>query len=171
MAMTPREYSIHGLAVEFAQHKEIVARKIRDIPPRRTDGKTKYYFISDVAHLIVEGHGTRNGGTMDRREADARRAAAEAQMAEMKLEMQRGDLISISTLENHLEKVFTASRARLLSMPSKLASILSPDNPNWARQQIEDAVLEAMAELASTEIEYDEAEGEPGSASEAEASH
>jgi hypothetical protein len=94
----------------------------------------------------------------DRARAVARRAEAEASIAELKLAQMQGEFIPISDVERELERAFTAVRARLLAIPPKLAPILAPENPARARSLLEGAVLETLAELQALGGDQNEAE-------------
>ena len=156
MAMAPQEFTINGLAVEFGLHREIVARRIRDIDPRRTEGRNRYYRISDVAHLLVEGR----TGKMGRQEADARRAVAEAELKELELAERRGQLMPVAEIGDEINRTFAAVRARILGFPPKLAPILAPENPQRALVPLERAALEILAELERDGSDGDEPGGE-----------
>ena len=76
-------------------------------------------------------------------------ALAQARLAEMKLGALQGDLISIGEFMPCLERAIAAARAKLLAVPTKLAPVVSPADPHRARQLLERAMLEILAELAS----------------------
>jgi hypothetical protein len=163
MAMAPQDFTIHGLSIEFGLHKEVVAQRLREVEPRRIDGKTRFYRISDVAKYLV-GKSAVAEGEPDRAKAEARRALAEAEIAEAKSAQIKGELAPVEETATELERAFTAVRARLLSIPPKLAPILAPENPARARVVLERAVLEALAELEQTDVFEDEVVEEVGSA-------
>lgn len=159
MAMAPQDFTIHGLSIEFGLHKEVVATRLRELEPRKVVGNTRYYRISDVAKHLVNKTGQVEGEP-DRAKAEARRALAEAEIAEAKSGQIKGELVPVSETADRLERAFVAVRARLLAIPPKLAPLLSPENPAKARTLLDAAVLEALAELEQTDGFDDEPGGE-----------
>jgi hypothetical protein len=96
----------------------------------------------------------------DRAKAEARRAEAEASLAELKLARLRGELVPVNEVGVELGRVFASVRARLLAIPPKLAPIISPEDPAKARTLLDATVLEALAELRAQGDEQNEAEEE-----------
>ena len=78
-----------------------------------------------------------------------RKLAAEAQLAEMELAKARHEYVAVADVASAWSEVLSAVRARLLSMPTTLATIVANEN-EVARCQaiIETHVHEALTELS-----------------------
>jgi hypothetical protein len=148
MAMVPQEWSIHALATEFRIHPNVVARRLRDIPPFRSEGKNKFWRMADAAPALS---GTTKTSEEDDQKLFIRKARAETEIVEAKAAEIKGELVPVEETATELERAFTAVRARLLSIPPKLAPILAPERPARARAILEQAVLEALSELEQTD--------------------
>ncbi|MDX6748797.1 hypothetical protein SH611_03150 [Geminicoccaceae bacterium 1502E] len=48
MAMTPNDYSVSALSVEFGLDRRTVANRLAKVPPCRVQGRTKYWRLADV---------------------------------------------------------------------------------------------------------------------------
>lgn len=84
------------------------------------------------------------GPALTRSEADARKAAAEAQLAELKLERERGRLVPLDEVEDEWARQVVAVRARLLALPARLRGPLGPESAAVVDREIR----AALAELA-----------------------
>ena len=82
--------------------------------------------------------------------ATERLKAAQADLAELKLERERGELVLAKDVERRLVAVFTACKTRLLAIPSRARQAL-PELTNAGVLVIEDLVREALEELAEAE--------------------
>lgn len=100
-----------------------------------------------LAAYVVAGPPDADAPSLD--QARTALALAQARLAEMKLGALQGDLISIGEFMPCLERAIAAARAKLLAVPTKLAPVVAPADPNRARQLLERAMLEVLAELAS----------------------
>jgi phage terminase Nu1 subunit (DNA packaging protein) len=158
--MQPQDWTLHALSIEVKRPYAVVARRLSNVPPHRVEGKTRYYRLADALPHLYEG---REHANDSREEAERRRSVAEAQLAELKVLERQGEVVPIGETAATLQRAFTAVRARLLSIPTKLSPILIPDDPNRARTLLEAAMLEALAELE----QHDDIPDEPGSEEEA----
>lgn len=92
--------------------------------------------------------GVKIGGSYD--EARTRKVTAEAEIAELELAKIQGTLVSADDVVKAWEDVFGALKAKLLSVPTKGAPILSTENDTPVCQRIlEDLINEALEELAN----------------------
>jgi phage terminase Nu1 subunit (DNA packaging protein) len=63
----------------------------------------------------------------DYRQARARREQAEAELAELKLAEQRGELARVSEMRSEYSRRIAAARQALLQMPSRVAPLIAAD--------------------------------------------
>lgn len=120
------------------------------------------FSTADVSGWLVAQQKRSNSAEhVDLEEAKRRKLAAEAELAEIEAAAKRGELVPIDTVARVISDQFTACRARLLSIPTKLAPVLiSSTDIVECRTLLEAAVDEALHEL----IGYVAPEGDDGSA-------
>ncbi len=95
-------------------------------------------------------------------EASRRKVAAQASMEEIKLRKMQGELVEYAEVEKAGIDSYTACRARLLTMPTKLASrLLSCQKPEEVKALLEAEIYQALEELGNYEVL-----DEPGASSE-----
>jgi phage terminase Nu1 subunit (DNA packaging protein) len=89
---------------------------------------------------------------MDYMEARRRQDIAKAKLMEMEVEEAEGKLIRVEDALKENEKVLTAFRSRILSMPSSIApSVITCETVAEAKSIIENACYDALEELARLE--------------------
>jgi hypothetical protein len=124
--------------------RRTVAKRLEDVPPYRVKGQTKYWRGADAFPALYAG---KRAGADSQDEAERRKANAEADIAEMKAQQMRGDVVSITAFEPVVDRAVAAARAKLMAVPSKLASIVRPDDPGRARALLDTAMREVLEEL------------------------
>jgi phage terminase Nu1 subunit (DNA packaging protein) len=98
------------------------------------------------------------GALVDVDEAEARRRklAAEAGLAELQLRKANGEVVAIADAQKAWSQMVGAARAKLLSIPTKLAPLLAVETSELVCQAaIEAAVHEALTELSTGEADQD----------------
>jgi phage terminase Nu1 subunit (DNA packaging protein) len=86
-----------------------------------------------------------------------RKLAAEANIAELKFARDAGQLITIEEAEEEWAPKIASCRARLLAIPSKVAvPAYAADSAEEVQSLVQDAVYEALNELADGEEELSE---------------
>jgi phage terminase Nu1 subunit (DNA packaging protein) len=142
---------------------------------RKSDGRkggTGWKFsTADVIEWRIAREKRRSASEehVDLEEARRRKLAAEAELAEIEAAKQRGDVVPVEMVARIISDQFTACRARLLSIPTKLAPVLiSSTDMVECRSLLEAAVDEALHELIGYAPDSDdgstgrETEGGPG---------
>ncbi len=108
--------------------------------------------------------------SIDFEEAKRRKMAAEAALVELELAKEQGAVVSIDDVSKEISANYSALRAKLLSIPSKTASLVfTSKDLVEAKRILEDAIIEALNELVgnreedtSGEVEPDAQEGDEG---------
>ena len=86
---------------------------------------------------------------LDIDEARRRKTAAEAALAELELSKLRSEVVSLSVVSEVIGDQLSACRARLLSLPTKIAPLVAPlTNIIECRDAIDAAVREALDEIS-----------------------
>jgi len=105
-------------------------------------------------------------GVVDFGAERARLVKAKADLAEMDAGARRGDLLPAAEVEEAWIAVLARLRARLLVLPDRIAPLVHEETTiAGAREQIRDAIAEALAELARLPIAVasdGEGSGAPG---------
>ena len=85
----------------------------------------------------------------DLEEARARKLAAEAELAEIAVAKARGAVVEIDVVARVVSEEYAATRAKLLSLPSKLGPMAAIETSATACQElIERGIVEALEELS-----------------------
>ena len=86
-----------------------------------------------------------------------RREFAQAELAEMNVAVRRGELAPVWLLRSGLEAAVMRARAKLLAIPVKVAPQIAGLKTNEAKDILETAVHDALAELSRAAPALDEA--------------
>ncbi|HEX2526895.1 MAG TPA: hypothetical protein VHL31_11455, partial [Geminicoccus sp.] len=148
--MTQRAWSVNGLAAELGLDRRTVAKRLALATPHSVapDGSPRWLLPEAIRVLFAIQDDRRR---IDFDEARQRKVAAEAQLAELELARQRGEVVAIEDVGVELERCYSAVRNRLMAMPPKLAPLLCPEDPAVAQRLLEAAVVQALAELSEAE--------------------
>ena len=124
----------------------VTSRTLRDWPdaPRHADGS--YDGRALVAWAVARSGGSENTEHPTQRE---RLAAAQAEKVEAENRVRRGELVEIEQTAQGWDDIVLATRAKLLSLPTKLApQLVRQSDPNAISRAIADEIDHALAELA-----------------------
>ena len=86
--------------------------------------------------------GSKSAGPADIAEEKARLTKAQADLAEIKLGVARGDLVPAAEVEREWRNVFAAVRSRLLAVPSRLRQVMDAEAAREADMEIRAALNE-----------------------------
>jgi hypothetical protein len=143
MTMTPKGWSISALAVELGRDRRTIAAACAALAPSGKTTKGDLYRLSDV----VEALGT-NAKPKSYEDAKTRKMAADAELAELELQRERGEVVPISEVAEAIGDEYAATRAKLLSIPTKLAPRIALENSEAAcRELLAREITEALNEL------------------------
>ena len=74
---------------------------------------------------------------------------AKRELAELDLKLKSDHLVEVDQVGDHLDKIFSAVRQRLLATPSKIAPLVhAEESVGGARIVLESAVFEVLSELS-----------------------
>ena len=74
---------------------------------------------------------------------------AKRELAELDLKLKSDQLVEVDQVGDHLDKIFSAVRQRLLTTPSKIAPLVhAEESVGGARIVLESAVFEVLSELS-----------------------
>lgn len=143
MAMTPQGWSISALAVELGKDRRSIAAACADLEPCARSGKADLYRMADV--IAALGAGIKPKSFDD---AKTRKMAADAELAELELQRQRGEIVPIKEVVATVSAEYAATRAKLLAIPTKLAPRIALETEEAAcRALLTREITEALNEL------------------------
>jgi phage terminase Nu1 subunit (DNA packaging protein) len=149
MAMQSKLWTISELSVELDIDRRTMAKRLEGCEPEEQEidkaGREhrRYRLAAVFAHLL-EGAG---GSVLKLDDERARLAKEQADRASMDNEVRRGELLDAAIVGQDIENAFNVFRQKLLSAPTKLAPLLSPEKPNAARDVIAAELERILAEL------------------------
>ncbi len=137
--------------------------KQRDDFPSRVAGKARTFPVRACIAWYRDYKSSAAAPT-DIDEAKARREAAEAQIAELKLAKQRGELLDANEVRRTWERILMSVRTRILGMRSRHApAVVGLGTLGEAVRALDAIALDILASLreAADELESEEAADEP----------
>jgi phage terminase Nu1 subunit (DNA packaging protein) len=152
---TQRLVGISAIAARLKLTPRRVQQLVEEGLPRVTRGKYDVDHVLDwyIAKLQRElaGDGSEPGSANYLQE-QARDRAAAADLKELKLAIQRGELVAIADVEKQMGDLAASTKARLLAVPARLAPDLIGETSRVMLQaKIEKGIKEALQLLAGTE--------------------
>ena len=123
-------------------------------------GSSRQHANASANHQLPQG-GLSSGGTGDDdySRSRARREAAEAELAELKLAEQRGDLIRVSAVETVWSSSLAAAREHLLQVRARLAPLLAAEPDVFKIEQLlDDEHSQALRLLSSATVRKQESQ-------------
>ena len=149
MAMTAKLWTISGLAAELDKDRRTITRALRNVPHDGKEGRYRAWHMTTVLASMAGGAGE----TLDLTAERARFAAAQADDREMKNALARRDQITVGEFHQMMVASFGRVRAKLLSLPSKMAPlVVGAKTAAEAQKMLRDTVHEALDELAATTV-------------------
>jgi len=88
---------------------------------------------------------------LDLQTESARLKAAQANKTEMEVAEKEGVLVNAEEISEEMGKMIMECRAKLLTLPKKLALAVCPDDVKLAEDEAERLIFEALDELAHGE--------------------
>ncbi|MEO1721338.1 MAG: hypothetical protein AAFR84_02915, partial [Pseudomonadota bacterium] len=157
MAVTPSQNLI--AQGEFGRRVGVNRQTVQDlcargILVRGPGGKLDWEptLLAYCAHIrgVAAGRTSNGASDLDLTDERARKAKEEADKLEMENAHRRGQLLDRADVDAAVSGAFARVRARLLSVPTKVAPTLMPDRPTEAERIVRTAVVEVLRELADT---------------------
>jgi phage terminase Nu1 subunit (DNA packaging protein) len=119
-------------------------------------GKGWLFDTADIAHWLREQavkNALGDSESIDREEAEKRKAIATAQLRELEVAERRGELINVDLAVDVVQRDYAAVRARLLGLPAKMApEVAVLTTPAEARSVLEREIHEILAELSDGDV-------------------
>lgn len=154
--MSQNLWSVSALAVEFGLDRRTVAQRLNNVEPAQVKGRGKKYKLQDAAKAII-GQVDVGNGILSYDEARARKMAAEAELSEIELQKERGDVLPIEIVNAINNEIYSNFRAKLLAIPARTApDVFASSNVTEAKALMRKNVNDVLQELSDMMIEvYD----------------
>jgi phage terminase Nu1 subunit (DNA packaging protein) len=143
----------------IAERLKLTPRRIQQLVgeglPRVTRGKYDVDQVLDwyIAKLEKQlaGETDENGATARRYNEELRLISARADEQELELAQKRAELVSIADVEKEMTDLVATTKARILTVPARLApDLLGEESRVMVQAKLEKALKEALAHLAET---------------------
>ena len=120
----------------------------------RKNGREVLFNLAEVIRFIEAEAKARAASTnavaVDIAQSKARKMAADAALAELELQRQRGEVVAIAEVAATVGEEYAAVRAKLLALPSKMASRVAVETTEIVcREVLTRAVTDALNELVA----------------------
>lgn len=144
--------------VELAKHFDISIDRVQQyvslglpVHTKGKQGKAALYDLQACEQWVQENFRQEETGTLQ--EAKLRKLTAEAALAEIELERERGRLVEIDEVAKQVTAMLTNVRAKLLALPTKTSGLcLGLTSQAQIKEVIDNAVREALDELSGAEF-------------------
>jgi hypothetical protein len=137
--------SIAKLSDLTGMSRESISRKLRGYPFVTGERNSKLFQSEEVLPMLY-GIGDVDG--VDLNVARAKLAEKQIEKLDFDMELKSGALIPYDIMLSQTQRVFTAFRTRICSIPTKLApKVVELDDPIDVEEALEDHLNEALEEL------------------------
>ncbi len=147
--MVSRYLSRSQLSDLTGKDRRTISKRLEGLEPHSTDGRADYYDAYKALPMLYASDSARG---IDKKllEEQLRYETARADKVSLEVEKRKGELIPFEDVCALLEKEYSAVKAGLLAIPTKLALQLSTvDQPKEVKRHIEDAINEVLTELTA----------------------
>jgi len=148
MPLTPTLFTISALGVEFDMSHRKVGRLLKNVEPAKTRGKSKLYYIYQVAHILLGV----DSDDLDLTTERARLAKAQADKTELQLEIDKSELLAVADVERNWSVVTQSIRAKLLALPTTLSVELIDMNQSEIEAVLDTHITNILADISETEV-------------------
>lgn len=168
--------SILAISRELGKDRRVITEAVSGLEPAGRGPRGPLYNVRDVMGALEKMRKKPVREKVSLWEAEGRLKLAQAEMAEVKLSEKRGEVVPVDAVFVVFDAVVTAFKADLRNIPSGLAPWLVGKSEAKIKEQMQDAIDEALKKLSRLEpesftrelekhLQADEAEpGEPDAA-------
>lgn len=140
--MTPKLWTIQGLATEFQKDRRTIAKRLEEVEPDQ-NGKWLMRKAAPAILGITALDPTQQKASLD----EARTRKLDLEIAKME-----GTLLDSNAVQLAVANMIGRARSRLLAIPGAEAGRANPEDPKRAESAIRDAIYEALNELAEMPV-------------------
>lgn len=146
MSMVSEPMSISGLSVLTGMDRRTIGKRLAGMDPAKVIGKAKHYATPEALRAIYLGGDT--GEALDVQQESAKHKKAQTEKLNLEIALLKGDLVTGDQAKSKWADMVTAMRAKMLSLPSKLAVRVTGMDTKEVETESRDLVFEALQALA-----------------------
>lgn len=138
------EFTVSALYLETGKDRRIIDQALADnkVQPVRTEGTIRYYHLKDVLPALYEG------ASLNQAHENAKLKRAQTVKTELEIAKLEGALVPIEEVENDASQTAMMVKAKLQSIPARLAGTLAGiQDENDIEAILEQELIEVLEEL------------------------
>ena len=145
MSYIPQPMTASQLVTELNVDRRKLGQVLIKCPVVKQSGKIKYYLVQDVVkHLYVK-----DDKVITIEEARKQKAIAEAELLQLNLEREKGNLLDRELVDKQWANLVIACKNKLNSLPNKLAPMLAVESGiDVVKNMLSLNINEALTELS-----------------------
>ena len=148
MSYIPLQMTASQLVTELNIDRRKLGQVLVKCPIVKQSGKIKYYLIQDVIKQLYN----KTDKLISLDEARKNKAIAEAELLELNLEKEKGNLLDRDLVDKQWANLVLSCKNKLEAIPNKLAPILAVENGiDVCKNILTTQIAEALSELAKGE--------------------
>jgi phage terminase Nu1 subunit (DNA packaging protein) len=145
------EAMVADIAKFFSLDPRTVTKMMYGYQPDRTSGKNRYYLGSTVLKAVKSYYGVDTDKTTTLEAERIRLTAAQANRAELELDVSRGYLLDIDTVSAALASTLGETKAVVMNLPGRLApAVFNSKTAREVEEYAKKIVVGALNELESS---------------------
>ncbi len=157
--MTPKLHTTSGLSAELGMDRRTVAKRLAGVPPDgRVSGGHDAWLLKTAWPHLTAAEGS-NSGAADANAQRTRLLKAKADMAELLLAKQRGELVRLDKVERNWSIIWTTVRDLLRMVPMSIvdeAMAAAADGRVALKNCLQEAIDDALTRAATTDIKLED---------------
>lgn len=139
------QYLMTMRQIAFAFNVTVDAVSKWPVKPILKKGKSVYYYLPEVVSFRI---GNDDTPKINPAQAKARLDDARRETVELELAKKKGDLLAVEDVRKVMEQDYMIVRQRLLALPTKVARLVSPENPQKAYDILYKSVCDSLRDLS-----------------------
>jgi hypothetical protein len=147
-------YSVDALTRMFGVNRRTLVARLEGATPVQSGPRQKLYRLSDAIQGFIS-QPLQGAEVVGLAEVRGRKLAAETELAELKLQRERGELVQSADVRDDLVEVIRSLHTRLaVTMPEQLAPRLAAKTAKQAAEILRAEVGRVFTELRSEHARY-----------------
>ena len=139
------KWAVNRLSIELKRDRRALTRLIaeKDIEPVEIAGRSKFYHLADVVNAMIDGE------ELNLQQERAKLARKQEEKTSLQVEQIKGTLVDADLVKSEWQKYIAGCRAKLLSLPSKIAgNIMAAESMQEVQELLKTEIYQALNELA-----------------------
>lgn len=154
--MIRKLWPLSAAALELGMSTKALANRIADLDPDKVEetgrGTDRFWTMARIVKHLQGNDGELGGKPLDLSAERARLAAEQADKTSLENAVRRGDLLQVSDVAASWAEIFIGIKARILALPTKLATELSTLTD---ANEIRDRLAQEVRDLLEEGVNFD----------------